>query len=346
MYPFRIFLSYSHEDRELVSQVARVLEELGLQPLYDRHIRPGSAFNDAIRGLILHAHIFMPVITDRAQERPWVHQETGYAMALNTPILPLAIGHLPGEMIAQLQAIQVQPDLSDLCRQLDGENLERIVMAPGSRSLPVLVEVADDTEERYRLTAQYASRVADELGYFGRVRQCARISLFNAPDAPETDPIWRAHDGLIPRSPYLHKMARQQRRIMERHARKAGCRLLIDPVTTLPELSPEAQKSRVSVLVSFLESMPDELVQVACLDQAGTKITTMVGDWFCSESPVRQAGQGWRHTIFTWHPPTVLRKVREFDELLEAQLAAKGVKPADSKRVAIQEIRKLVPGMK
>jgi hypothetical protein len=338
MYPFRVFLSYSHEDRPVVAEIAAVLENEGLRPVWDKDIRPGFAFTDAIKSFILHAHIFMPILTQRARKRPWVHQETGYAMALNVPILPLAIGPMPGEMLAQLQAIQVREDLADLPAQLGACNLERLVLHPLAKPLPILIEVADGAEERTALTVEYANRVVNELGQAGRVRQRAQISLFNVPDAPENDPVWKTHDGTVPRTDYFHRILREQRRIMEQMARVAGCSLIIDPALHFEEVDPKALRVRLTVFQDFLKSMPDDLVQVVWSPEARYEVVTIVGDWFFSESRVRSAGQGWRHSIFSWHAPTVLRKALAFDELLKAELAKKGIAAQESRQAAIEEI--------
>lgn len=112
-HPFRIFISYSHEDKQLALIASEALTNLGYYPLWDTHIHPGTAFSDAIKGLIHHAHIFMPLVTVSATQKPWVHQETGYAMALGIPILPVAVDAVPGQMAADLLALVVNNDFSD-----------------------------------------------------------------------------------------------------------------------------------------------------------------------------------------------------------------------------------------
>src|SRR5436190_6072401 len=105
MHPFRVFVSYAHEDRAEAEAVVAVLKGLGLCAVWDRDIRPGLPFTDAIKDDIASCHLFLPIITANARERPWVHQETGYAMGIGIPVLPVAIGDdVPGELIAQLQA--------------------------------------------------------------------------------------------------------------------------------------------------------------------------------------------------------------------------------------------------
>lgn len=173
-YPFRAFVSYAHEDRALAGQVVDALRSRGLDVFWDRDIRPGVPFTDAIKGLIAHAHVFVPIITDSSQKRPWVHQETGYAAALNIPVLPLALqGTVGGEMIAQLQAIIVQcaakgsdaPDLlladpEDLQARLLEVNFEQLVL-PNPWRPRATIEVAEWPETRTHLLIQYARRVLE-----------------------------------------------------------------------------------------------------------------------------------------------------------------------------------------
>jgi hypothetical protein len=48
-HPFRIFISYSHEDIDKAERVHQILEEMGLEPLWDDHIRPGSMFVELVK---------------------------------------------------------------------------------------------------------------------------------------------------------------------------------------------------------------------------------------------------------------------------------------------------------
>ncbi|MCL4878870.1 MAG: TIR domain-containing protein [Anaerolineae bacterium] len=133
-YPFRVFISYSHADIEIVRKMAALLEEMGLHPLWDRDIHPGTPFTDTIKELIARSHIFIPLITENSHHRPWVHQETGFATALNLPIVPIAIDkNLPSEMICQTAFVRLTwgslccPNLKSrtgLSRSLNGPKYE------------------------------------------------------------------------------------------------------------------------------------------------------------------------------------------------------------------------------
>lgn len=141
MKPLRIYVSYSQEDRRLAEQAVKVLSQMGLHPVWDKDPRAGTRFSAVSKGLISDAQIFMPIITRNSIRRPWVHQEIGYAMAMNVPVLIIALDTLPREMTEQLHAIEVKEDLSDLAERL--RNIEPVFFAPSAAIDPISIgEVA------------------------------------------------------------------------------------------------------------------------------------------------------------------------------------------------------------
>jgi hypothetical protein len=342
MHKFRIFLSYSHEDRQLAEKVVKELRRIGLNPVYDKDIQPGSPFTDAIKGLITHCHVFLPLITRNSQKRPWVHQETGYAMALDIPVLPIAIGNLPGQMISQLQAISVKPDLSDLPQRLKEANIEKVVFPPPQRPKSI-VKVADWPDKRAELMAQYANRVV-QMGAYGCLRQCGALSSFNIPDKDPADPVWDDREGDEKRSIYYRSLQREERRALEIHARHQGCFLIIDPTIDFSEKGPNVTKARLSTLLRFLEDMPENKVQIVFSSRAREGSLTIVGDWFVAESMVPRP-EGYRQTVFTWHAPTVLRWVQKFDQEFKELCEMSTLKPKASCKAAIEGIEKIIRGL-
>jgi hypothetical protein len=319
IHPFRVFLSYAHEDSDLANRAAQVLADAGLVPLWDRDIRPGTPFPDAIKGLVARAHLFMPIITEHAAKRPWVHQETGYAMALNIPVLPVAVDTVPGEMVAQLQAIVVRPDLADFGERLAAVNLERVVASPPSNP-QAMVEVTTFTERRTELLAQYARQVM-ELGTYGRVRQRAALSSYSIPDVNTSHALWALREGDVQRSSYQRHLQREERRALELHARHAGCDLIVDPAFSLERHVETVTKARLWILAKFLRDMPDDKVRIVLSSRAREGNLTIVGDWFSAESMSPHPTEGHRQTVFSWHAPTVLQTVRRFDEEFAEQCA-------------------------
>jgi len=73
--------------------------------MWDKTFSYGHGFHEQIKRFIAHAHIFLPVITEASSRRGVVHQEIGYAMALNVPVLPVTVGIIPGEMLQPLHVV-------------------------------------------------------------------------------------------------------------------------------------------------------------------------------------------------------------------------------------------------
>jgi len=102
---------------------------MGLTPVWDRDIAGGAEFDDGIRRRIAQAHVFMPLLTGNSCDRPWVHQEIGYACGIGVPVVPLALRALPKGMLSGIQAIDVKDDLSDLRQQLEHAGFESQVLS-------------------------------------------------------------------------------------------------------------------------------------------------------------------------------------------------------------------------
>jgi hypothetical protein len=322
---YRVFISYSHQDAELVDRISTILEENGLQPMLDRSFSSGHGFTNQIKNFISHAHVFMPVITKESSSRGWVHQEIGYAMALNIPVLPISNGQMPGAMIQELQAVRWEE--GKYWRRINKPKLDIQVFDSLVRRAQLesqaLFECAQYQEERTTMMVAYAKRVL-ELGAQGHVRQKGGLSSFHIPDKPITHTDWEARYGSLKPGDYRCRLQREERLALEEHARKSGCSLIIKPSLTYSRYGEAARKSRLTELLAFLESMPDHLVRVAVSDRMPTASSiTMVGNWFLAESVSAAIGGGYQQTIFTRHAPSILAKIELFDrelaELLKTQ---------------------------
>ncbi len=335
-YRFRVFISYAHADKPLIQKMVQIIEGLGLQPIWDIDINPGKPFTDEIKELIARSHLFFPVITENSQERPWVHQETGFAIALNIPVLPISIGNVPSEMIATIQSVAVHEDLSDLADRLNEINLMQLV-DPNPRRPYGAVEVAEWPEERAKIISENAQWMID-LDEYGMVRQQARFSAFSVPDRPISHPIWNERDGNSVKSDYLRHLQRTERQIVEQHARSAGCKMIIDPhAGTFDTQGEGAHKARLSVLLDFIQSMPPGLLQIVISPHAQETNLLVIGDHFMAESKAARPG-GYLQTICYTHPPTVLQRLRKFDHLF-AELQAERRYSLDQ---VVQEIKQAI----
>jgi hypothetical protein len=174
----------------------------------------------------------------------------------------------------------------------------------------------------------YANAVLDG-GDYGLIRVQARFSGFAIPNVAINDPVWDQREGEAKREPEIRELQLKERRILERHARIAGCRMIIDPrAATAKKQGDYAHQARVLTLLDFLKSMPLEKTEVVISPQAQSGSLTIVGDHFLAESKAFQVG-GYIHTAFNSHPPSVLQRVRRFDQLFYEIQAQNGTTTGD-----------------
>lgn len=344
----RVFISYSHEDRPLAEKVCAVIGNLGLEPLWDERFAYGRGFHEQIKMFIAHAHIFLPIITKSSSERGWVHQEIGYAVALNIPVLPVAWGMLPDEMLRELHAV-VLPDAQEdheleLSRKLTCASVDAL-LAGYLGEAHVSYETAPLSEDRALLMTRYAKQV-QQLGRAATLRQKGGLSSLHIPDLVITHPVWKDRCGDRPKGAYQCRCQRDERLALEHHAREAGFKLIIDPHLAYDTYGPTARRVRLGTLIDFLSSTDNNpKYQVAFYREGGIhESITILGDWFYAESVSASLGAGYRQTIFTRHAPSMQAKIDLFDREFAGLLADRGWKPGESKAHAMKLLKEIAAG--
>jgi hypothetical protein len=157
MHSYRVFIRYSHSDRHFVERLVEALDKASVTPLWDNDLLPGTGFSDQIQSFIINSHVLMPFITTASAERPWLHQEIGFAIALGKPVLPVILGGLPLGIISGIQAVQLREDLADAPIKLLAEYIRRLV--DGMPDRPASYECPEDNTRRALLLARYADSV-------------------------------------------------------------------------------------------------------------------------------------------------------------------------------------------
>ena len=341
---YRVFVSYSSEDRGLVQQIVGILRTNNLEPMWDEDFAFGQGFHQQIKNFIAHAHVFLPVLTKLADQRKWVHQEIGYAMALNIPVLPVAIGSLPGEMIDQIHAVSVaQDDVLQLSSRLTVDAVRELVDANAAQNI-ALYTCADSPQSRASAIAQHCEDVL-ALRKFGKVRQKGGLTSFHLPTEMVQNRKWkeRYDPGAYN---YEHCLVQRSERLaLTKHAVVEGCKLIIiPPAEAYTHLGKPARVSRLRVLREFLSEMDDEKCQVATGATNPNDNLLIVGNWFVAESVSMR--REYRQTILTRHAPTVATRVKDFDAEFNESLEESDVEPSESRRRCLdlidEEIRNIL----
>ncbi|MEI6503449.1 MAG: toll/interleukin-1 receptor domain-containing protein, partial [Armatimonadota bacterium] len=213
----RVFISYSHADDGAAVSIAQALAENGLVPLSDAGFPYGTGFVEQIRSFIAHAHVFLPLVTESSSSRGWVHQEIGYAIAMNIPVLPVVVGEaLPQAMMQQLRAVKLGESLEDLRSQLSlplfGDLVDRY-RDPGFATF----ECAPSIEQRAAMFVKYSQELR-EMRVTGRVRQKGGLSSFHMPDKRVAHELWRTRYGSIPPTDHQRQLLLDELTALKAHA--------------------------------------------------------------------------------------------------------------------------------
>lgn len=345
MHPFRVFISYSSQDRECAGALAAALLGMGLTPTWDPHLalRGGEPFGAEIRGMIRRSHLFIALLSTHSAQRPWVHQETGYATGCGVPVIPIAIDDtLPDALIRDLQAVRLRADeIGNVRRYLTPAELERRVERRSDFQPEnfVLLESPEERADRIAQCAQDARRLGG-----GRVRQRGALTSFCL---PRTRPlpgnphdIWMRRDGMRPRGTSIHQKLHAERAALQELAVEHGCSLVLRPTVLLHEVGDEALLFRLRELRAFLadRGVRDVKAVARMTDEVMPRNLLIVGDWFYAESRSAQPGVGYEHTFCTWHAPSVLKKLREFDDEFASLVALSRLRPAMLRTGAIRAL--------
>ncbi|MFH1198526.1 MAG: toll/interleukin-1 receptor domain-containing protein [bacterium] len=341
-FKYRIFLSYSHEDKLLVERIAEIIKLNGMEPKWDKNFKYGYGFHEQIKNFIEHAHVFLPVLTKTADARKWVHQEIGYAMALNIPVLPLAVGKLPREMIQQIHALKVDAENLDALEEPLSIKAISSVIESNASKLIAYYSCAPLPEDRAKLMSEYADDVYS-LGICDVVRQKGALSSFHIPTEVTDNPVWMRRYGPFKQSEEHYRLQRKERFSLQRHVDSAGCKLIINPGLKYEKYGTDARICRLESLLKFLNEMEDDQCWIAIKDGMDPRISvTILGNWFAAESLAGFEGAGYRQTIFTRHAPTIIEKLSEFDAEFDELLKKAKVKKEDSRRWAIEMIENII----
>lgn len=341
----RVFISYSRQDKELVNRLEEYLEkECEVNVIWDKNLAAGTGFHEQIKDSIASAHVFMPLITKESLHRGWVHQEIGYAMALNIPVLPVTTENLdPGGMLQIIHAVKIDEKVENLSMFFNKRTFE--ILLKNSSSAPIFL-CAHLPEERTRMISEYSDKISN-IGEFGIVRQKGGLSSFHIPDDCIQKTIW--NERYLPeiKSEYHKRLQRGERIALEKHAKNAGYKIIISPEYVIKGRDSRAVAARFETLIKFLEKDAFNPSVIAIQNEETSRESlTIVGDWFLAESVSFKKGDGFTNTFFTRDTFEIGRRTEDFECELEELLEQREWTPENSREKAIEELNRLLKTFK
>lgn len=89
---YRVFVSYSRDDRDLAIELQQSLEAKGISVFRDEQVRAGEKWSDELARELRECDELLAILTDASKTSVWVHAELGAAWALGKRITPALAG--------------------------------------------------------------------------------------------------------------------------------------------------------------------------------------------------------------------------------------------------------------
>jgi hypothetical protein len=339
----RVFISYTRDDINLVKKIKTALEKHKIfEVLFDQDLSPGHGFHEQIKDYIATSHIFMPLITEKSDSHKWVHQEIGYAIALNIPVLPITTKSVdPGGLLQTIQALKIDENADNFEGYFNKNFIESVLDT--KKSYPLFV-CAHLPEERAILMVKYAEKIL-KLNHKGLIRQKGGLSSFHIPDACILDQAWNDRYYPETRNEFHKRVQRNERLALEKHAFPEGCRLIITPAYAIKNKSIHSARSRLNTLIQFLENkkLRNAVIGIQS-SQTEAQSLTIVGNWFLAESVSFRPGDGFTNTFFTHNTTEINQRIEDFDCEL-CSLLKDGWNENNSREKAIEKLKQTIAAL-
>jgi len=311
---YRFFICYSHAHANFATQVFDLLKDGGHLPFRDEMIPGGGVVVETIRWEIPRAHFFLPIIIGEEEAKSaWMHHEIGYAMACNIRVVPILEN-------ASLDLFPFIRDLNPIYGATESEIMAKLLGRDWDKDLNVkqlvgnaVFEYSTHAKHRTDLLAQVADKIHDRYGKDDdhiTVWQRSSLTTFSLPRGKD-DEIWEN----VPIDEYEQLWFNPSERLQLEDVGREF-RLMIDPNLPKPlgsDYKPSVQLAKLRTLKAFLESQRKN-VRVVIKPFEPAKGLTLIGDYWVLESATVAPSQQERHTLSTWHPPTVDEYVKNFKE--------------------------------
>lgn len=339
----RVFISYSHDNKIIAKKIHSVIKEF-VDVIWDEDLIAGSGFHDQIKDSIAGAHVFMPIITKESSTRGWVHQEIGYAMALNIPVLPVTTENLdPSGMLQMIHAVKIDEKAENLERFLNRYTF--LSLLKNSNTTP-LYQCAHLPEERTRMIIEYSKKIAS-MDKYGIVRQKGGMSSFHIPEECILKSVWNDRYYPEEKSEFHKRLQRNERLELENHAMNEGYKIIVNPEYAIKNRDKRSAISRIETLISFLEKPNSNNTIVAFQTKETEKQSlTIVGDWFLAESVSFRTGDGFTNTFFTRDALEIARRTEDFECELQELLNQWNWTEENSREKAIEELNRILTSIK
>lgn len=194
-----VFLSYAHQDADLVAALRQDLEDMGQPVWIDKTLFGGQIWWDEILRQVRECHLFVLAISVHSLDSEACLAETEYAVAVNRPFLPVRLDDI--DMTAAPERLRSTQHID--FKRNDAASAKALAKAlngiPHAVPLPDVLPPAPPTPQSYR--DRYAPMLSPEplamdeqMNYF--IRLTVDIDTANSVEALELLKALRDRDDL------------------------------------------------------------------------------------------------------------------------------------------------------
>jgi hypothetical protein len=131
---YKVFISHSTRDRGLVIALTSLFSKLGIKPsVAEWYLTPGERLDKKVFTEIDQSDCTIVLLTKNGMRSNWVHQEIGYALKSNKPLIPLVekgidskdLGSLEGKEYIEYDPLQPEQALMRLSTYAQSSKLKK-----------------------------------------------------------------------------------------------------------------------------------------------------------------------------------------------------------------------------
>ena len=151
----QLFVSYARENRSVVDGLVRHLNSLGHRPWMDSSLRGGQSWWDEILRRIAECDAFVAIVSQHTLTSVACQRELEWALALNKPVVPVAVGLRRDALPRQLATLQIVDFLTTAETAID--------VAGSLAELPPAPALLNELPEAPTVPLSHLSELVDQV---------------------------------------------------------------------------------------------------------------------------------------------------------------------------------------
>lgn len=154
---FDYFISYTHLDSEIATEIKNELEERGFSCfMAEKDILVSSIWEEDLQKALKNSKKIIIVITPRSKDKPWILLEVGAGWILDKPIIPLLMFIKPNDLVEPIKKYQF--------REIETTHQRTLLIKELTANLPVnFVDLSGTWKDLSKSNSIYFHQEGNEI---------------------------------------------------------------------------------------------------------------------------------------------------------------------------------------